>query len=43
MLDVSLVVNGVERRAVVEGRTLLVEVLREHFRLTGTHVGCDTS
>ncbi|MCH8037391.1 MAG: (2Fe-2S)-binding protein, partial [Proteobacteria bacterium] len=27
----------------VEGRTLLVEFLREHLRLTGTHVGCDTS
>jgi carbon-monoxide dehydrogenase small subunit len=27
----------------VEGRTLLVEVLREKLRLTGTHVGCDTS
>ena len=36
----------VNRKAVsgeVESRTLLVQFLREHLRLTGTHVGCDTS
>jgi aerobic carbon-monoxide dehydrogenase small subunit len=36
-------VNGVEREAEVEPRTLLVEFLREHLNLTGTHVGCDTT
>ena len=40
---VSMTVNGRAARAEVEGRTLLVEYLREHLRLTGTHVGCDTS
>jgi carbon-monoxide dehydrogenase small subunit len=38
-----MTVNGQERSAEVEGRTLLVQFLREHLRLTGTHVGCDTS
>src|SRR2546430_13776902 len=36
-------VNGEAREAEVEPRTLLVEFLREHLNLTGTHVGCDTS
>lgn len=36
-------VNGEPREAEVEPRTLLVEFLREHLNLTGTHVGCDTS
>jgi carbon-monoxide dehydrogenase small subunit len=40
---VSLVVNGTRRDVEVEGRTLLVELLRERLGLTGTHVGCDTS
>jgi len=40
---VSLTVNGQRVSAEVEGRTLLVQLLREHLRLTGTHVGCDTS
>ena len=43
MPNVSLTVNGTQRSADVEGRTLLVELLREHLHLTGTHVGCDTS
>ncbi|MCX5581626.1 (2Fe-2S)-binding protein [Kaistia terrae] len=43
MTSVSMTVNGKERRADVEGRTLLVTLLRETFGLTGTHVGCDTS
>ena len=48
MLDVkkTLVrvrVNGEMREAQVEPRTLLVDFLREHLNLTGTHVGCDTS
>ena len=40
---VSLTVNGKPESATVEGRTLLVQLLREHLGLTGTHVGCDTS
>jgi carbon-monoxide dehydrogenase small subunit len=40
---VSLTVNGQAVSAEVEGRTLLVQLLREHLQLTGTHVGCDTS
>jgi len=40
---VSLTVNGRPVSADVEGRTLLVQMLREHLGLTGTHVGCDTS
>ncbi|CAN5267869.1 (2Fe-2S)-binding protein [soil metagenome] len=40
---VSMTVNGVERSAEVESRTLLVHYLRDHLGLTGTHVGCDTS
>jgi carbon-monoxide dehydrogenase small subunit len=43
MPKVSLTVNGKPASAEVENRTLLVELLREHLRLTGTHVGCDTS
>ncbi len=42
-LKVSLNVNGKSLTAEVEARTLLVTMLREQFRLTGTHVGCDTS
>ncbi len=43
MPTVSMTVNGQPAAGDVEGRTLLVEFLREHLRLTGTHVGCDTS
>lgn len=43
MLQVTLTVNGQTHTAEVEGRTLLVELLREKLRMTGTHVGCDTS
>jgi len=43
MPSVSLAVNGRPVTAEVEGRTLLVKLLREHLRLTGTHVGCDTT
>jgi len=38
----SLKVNGQAVRADVEPRTLLVQLLRDTLRLTGTHVGCDT-
>jgi len=40
---IQLTVNGKRRSLRVEPRTLLVEMLREHLDLTGTHVGCDTS
>jgi len=40
---VQLVVNGERRSLEVEGRTLLVQALRDGLGLTGTHVGCDTS
>jgi len=43
MLTVSMTVNGRKVSREIEGRTLLVEFLREHLGLTGTHVGCDTS
>lgn len=43
MPQVTLTVNGKEHTVAVEGRTLLVELLREKLGLTGTHVGCDTS
>ena len=42
-VKVSLKVNGKSVSAEVEERTLLVTVIREHLRLTGTHVGCDTA
>ena len=40
---VRITVNGQAVEGHVEGRTLLVDFLREGLRLTGTHVGCDTS
>src|SRR5262245_55374966 len=43
MPTVSMIVNGQAASAEVEGRTLLVQFLREHLGLTGTHIGCDTS
>ncbi len=41
-ISVSMAVNGKAVTADIEPRTLLVQFLREHLRLTGTHVGCDT-
>jgi carbon-monoxide dehydrogenase small subunit len=43
MSSVSMTVNGQAVTREVEPRTLLVEFLRQHLGLTGTHVGCDTS
>ncbi len=40
---VRIRVNGEQREAMVEPRTLLVEFLREQLNLTGTHIGCDTT
>ena len=42
-MKVSMRVNGVDHEHDVEPRTLLVQHIRENLRLTGTHVGCDTS
>src|SRR6185503_8434116 len=42
-VKISMKVNGKPVSAEVEARTLLVTFLREHLRLTGTHVGCDTA
>jgi aerobic carbon-monoxide dehydrogenase small subunit len=41
--DVQVTVNGAARTARVDSRYLLVHLLREEFRLTGTHIGCDTT
>ena len=42
-MKISMTVNGKPVSAEVEARTLLVSFIREQLRLTGTHVGCDTS
>lgn len=43
MPKISMTVNGQTVSGEVEGRTLLVQFLREQLELTGTHVGCDTA
>jgi len=43
MQRLSMTINGKQVTKEVEPRTLLVQFLREHMGLTGTHVGCDTS
>jgi len=43
MPSVSMTINGRQVAGEVEERTLLVDFIREDQRLTGTHVGCDTS
>ena len=43
LAPVRLIVNGKPVKGEAEGRTLLVQFLRDTLRLTGTHVGCDTS
>ncbi len=40
---VAMTVNGKQVTATIDGRTLLVQFLREGLQLTGTHVGCDTA
>ena len=42
-IEIELVVNGRLTRANVSDETLLVTFLRDHLRLTGTHIGCDTT
>jgi len=43
MTKVTMTINGKEVSGDVEGRTLLASFLREDLRMTGTHIGCDTS
>ena len=43
MTDVAMTVNGNAASGDIPDETLLSEFLREHLRLTGTHIGCDTS
>jgi len=42
-VPVSMTVNGQRVEAEIPARTLLVTFIREHLRLTGTHIGCDTA
>src|SRR6201982_771318 len=42
-VTVDVTVNGAPRAATVPARTLLVHFLRDQLRLSGTHVGCDTT
>ncbi|MGH7491136.1 MAG: 2Fe-2S iron-sulfur cluster-binding protein [bacterium] len=42
-LPIKVKVNGVERKAEIEPRLLLVHFIRETLGLTGTHIGCDTT
>ena len=43
MPKIAMTVNGQKVEGEVEPRTLLIEFLREHLRLTGAHMGCDTA
>ena len=43
MRTITITVNGTPHTSDIEPRLLLVNYLREHLRLTGTHIGCDTS
>ena len=42
-MQVTITVNGAKQSHDVEPRTLLVHYIREHSKLTGTNIGCDTS
>ena len=42
-MQISVTINGEKRQADVEPRLLLVHLIRDHFRMTGTHIGCDTT
>lgn len=43
MHPITIRINGIERRLEVDDHQLLVDLLRDSLRLTGTHVGCDTT
>ena len=42
-MEVRIAVNGIDHTSEVEPRTLLAHYIREHLKLTGTNIGCDTS
>jgi aerobic carbon-monoxide dehydrogenase small subunit len=42
-MEIKLKINGADFAADVEPRLLLVHLIRENFKLTGTHIGCDTT
>ncbi|WP_462421543.1 (2Fe-2S)-binding protein [Salinicoccus sp. Marseille-QA3877] len=42
-VNVTITINGVEKSAEVEPRTLLIHFIRDHLNTTGSHIGCDTS
>ncbi len=42
-MNITVTVNGTEHRADVEPRLLLVDFIRSNLKLTGTHIGCDTT
>ncbi|HEY6379528.1 MAG TPA: (2Fe-2S)-binding protein [Candidatus Dormibacteraeota bacterium] len=42
-MNITVTINGQQRSGEAEGRTLLVDFIRNTLRLTGTHIGCDTS
>jgi carbon-monoxide dehydrogenase small subunit len=42
-VEITVTINGEKKTADVEPRLLLAHFIREHLRLTGTHVGCDTT
>jgi carbon-monoxide dehydrogenase small subunit len=41
--EITIKINGAEKKASVESRLLLVHFLRENLAMTGTHIGCDTT
>jgi len=43
LVDITITVNGANHSLSVPDNTLLSDLLRENLRLTGTHIGCDTS
>ena len=42
-MDVTVTINGAAHTCDVEPRVLLVDLIRRHLELTGTHIGCDTT
>ena len=42
-MQITVTINGTPRSAEAEPRTLLVDFIRNHLELTGTHIGCDTT
>lgn len=42
-INITIIINDKETRLNIEPRLLLVDLIRNHLKLTGTHIGCDTS